>query len=380
LSAEEKAELDRQVANRTANSAASDDLNLKKNNDFDYRSLSAEEKARLDRIIEARLGHNVYGNDESLRKEDEMYYKNLPYNRKTAINKLVAHRKAGKGTMVDDLPLSDKDKFFYQQLALEERKRIDRIVESLMGNNIYGRDLALKEQDEMHYKNLSAEEKASVDAIVEARRKAQAKKGDDLTAGLLEKDKANYYKLSAQEKERLNRIIQERSGNGAYGDDAELKKSDEQFLANLPAETKTSMDNIINSKTANKLLLSDAELKPGHYYEKPAMVGKVYFDANQVNIRFDGYKFLDFLVEYLKTNPGKMLYIMAHSDSFGNDAFNLELSKTRAKNAKEYLTKRGVKINIVMPEGKGEAFPAMPNTTAYGRKMNRRAEFYVVDK
>lgn len=380
LSAEEKEELDRMVSNRMANSSAADDLKLKKSNDFDYRSLSAEEKARIDRIIEARLGHNVYGNDDLLRKEDDMYYKNLPYNSKTAINKIIAHRKAGKGTIIDDLTLSEKDKFFYQQLELEKRKQIDRIVESLLGNNIYGKDLDLKAEDELVYKNLSAEEKASVDAIVAERKRAMSKQSEDLTAGLLEKDKAQYYKLSAEEKERLNRMIQDRMGKDVYGDDLALKKADEQYYASLSPEEKSSIDNIVNNKTANKLILSDAELKQGHYRGEPAMVGRVFFDANQVNIRFDGYKFLDFLVDYLKTNSGKKLYILAHSDSFGNDAYNLDLSRKRAKNTKEYLTKRGVKIDIVMPEGKGEAFPLMPNTTAYGRKMNRRAEFYITDK
>ncbi|WP_143083885.1 OmpA family protein [Flexibacter flexilis] len=381
LDAEAKEELERSVANRLANMRAADDLQLKEKNDFNYRGLSAEEKARIDRIIEARLGHGVYGNDELLKKEDDLYYKNLPYSSKTAINKMIAHRRSGKKTVVDDLALSEKDKFYYQQLEAEDRKRIDRIIESLLGHNVYSRDPALKEEDEQFYKNLSPEQKASIDAIVAARRKATAKKGEDLTAGLLEKDKNYYYSLSPEEKERLNRMVQERLGKDVYeGDKAHFKKGDDLYYKNLTPEAKAAMDNIINTRTATKLVLSDGELRAGHYHGEPAMMGRVFFDANQTNIRVDGYKFLDHLATHLKQHPEKRLYILAHSDSFGNDDYNLELSKKRAKNAKEYLTKRGVKTTIVMPEGKGEAFPLMPNTTAYGRKMNRRAEFYVVDK
>jgi outer membrane protein OmpA-like peptidoglycan-associated protein/outer membrane protein W len=61
-----------------------------------------------------------------------------------------------------------------------------------------------------------------------------------------------------------------------------------------------------------------------------------------------------------------------HTDSTGDDAYNLDLSKRRAQAAVDYLATKGVASTRVTVVGYGEAAPVADNATAEGRAMNRR--------
>jgi chemotaxis protein MotB len=53
---------------------------------------------------------------------------------------------------------------------------------------------------------------------------------------------------------------------------------------------------------------------------------------------------------------------------------NQVLSERRAQSVMEFLTSRGVKPELVMARGFGDASPVAPNTTSQGRAQNRRVE------
>jgi outer membrane protein OmpA-like peptidoglycan-associated protein/outer membrane protein W len=61
-----------------------------------------------------------------------------------------------------------------------------------------------------------------------------------------------------------------------------------------------------------------------------------------------------------------------HTDSTGDDAYNLDLSKRRAQAAVDYLATKGVASTRVTVVGYGEAAPIADNATAEGRAKNRR--------
>ncbi|MBX3705307.1 MAG: OmpA family protein [Pseudomonadales bacterium] len=61
-----------------------------------------------------------------------------------------------------------------------------------------------------------------------------------------------------------------------------------------------------------------------------------------------------------------------HTDSVGDDAYNLRLSERRARAVVDYLAGRGVDAERVRVVGLGEARPIAPNTTEAGRAQNRR--------
>ena len=61
-----------------------------------------------------------------------------------------------------------------------------------------------------------------------------------------------------------------------------------------------------------------------------------------------------------------------YTDSTGDDAYNLDLSKRRAQAAVDYLASKGVSTSRITVVGHGEANPVGYNSTPAGRTQNRR--------
>ncbi|SAK79379.1 OmpA/MotB domain-containing protein [Caballeronia catudaia] len=69
------------------------------------------------------------------------------------------------------------------------------------------------------------------------------------------------------------------------------------------------------------------------------------------------------------------LQIGGFTDSTGNPAANLYISKKRAEAVRTYLVQHGVPANTLSVEGFGDAHPIGDNATPAGRAANRRIEF-----
>ena len=63
---------------------------------------------------------------------------------------------------------------------------------------------------------------------------------------------------------------------------------------------------------------------------------------------------LNKLIHFLKTNPKVKAYITCHTDSRGDDNYNLLLSQKRANYIKEYMIGQGVKVTQTDAKGLGE--------------------------
>jgi len=102
----------------------------------------------------------------------------------------------------------------------------------------------------------------------------------------------------------------------------------------------------------------------------------ILFDVNSDKIKPESYGTLNDIATVLKENPTVKVEIVGHTDSDGDEAKNLELSKKRAVSVKESLVKEfGVSDGQLTTDGKGESQPSDPNTTAAGKANNRRVEF-----
>jgi outer membrane protein OmpA-like peptidoglycan-associated protein len=75
--------------------------------------------------------------------------------------------------------------------------------------------------------------------------------------------------------------------------------------------------------------------------------------------------------------PDLRLEIEGHTDSVGSDSYNQTLSEKRAGSVRDYLVDNGVSINNVIARGLGKGSPVADNSTAAGRKLNRRVEMIV---
>jgi outer membrane protein OmpA-like peptidoglycan-associated protein len=64
----------------------------------------------------------------------------------------------------------------------------------------------------------------------------------------------------------------------------------------------------------------------------------------------------------------------------GGQAYNLDLSRRRARSVVRALVQRGVAEGRLVPEGYGFERPVAPNTTPLGRAKNRRVEFTLLEQ
>ncbi|HNX38323.1 MAG TPA: OmpA family protein, partial [Candidatus Cloacimonadota bacterium] len=104
----------------------------------------------------------------------------------------------------------------------------------------------------------------------------------------------------------------------------------------------------------------------------------ILFEYNSDVILPSSQTSLDNAVNTLLDNPDIRVEISGHTSSDGSDAYNLELSRKRAKAVEVYLIKRGVPADRLKSVGYGETKPLNDNSTEAFRKMNRRVEFRVL--
>lgn len=98
------------------------------------------------------------------------------------------------------------------------------------------------------------------------------------------------------------------------------------------------------------------------------------FDFDSDRIRPDAAKNFQELANSLTKFGNSNLLIVGHTDSQGEDAYNMNLSQRRANSASAYLQSLGVPASRISTAGRGEAEPVATNDTDAGRQLNRRVE------
>ena len=102
----------------------------------------------------------------------------------------------------------------------------------------------------------------------------------------------------------------------------------------------------------------------------------IYFDVNKDVVKPESYGTLKEIAGILNEVPDVKVKIFGHTDSDGDDAKNMDLSKRRAASVKAELIKSfGVKADQLTTDGLGETKPVAPNNTPVNKALNRRVEF-----
>lgn len=85
------------------------------------------------------------------------------------------------------------------------------------------------------------------------------------------------------------------------------------------------------------------------------------------------------LVELMKAHPAWKLRIAGHTDSMGEEAMNMELSKVRAEAVKKSMMDKGIAENRLVAEWYGETRPIADNMYGAGRQKNRRVDLTIFE-
>ena len=104
----------------------------------------------------------------------------------------------------------------------------------------------------------------------------------------------------------------------------------------------------------------------------------IFFDFDRAELLPRSSVELDKVLHLLRTHPGMVLEFSGHTDSRGDDAYNLDLSLRRARAVVDYLKARGIDAQRLRYRGAGSREPIAGNGTDAGRRLNRRVELAVV--
>ncbi|WP_053977851.1 OmpA family protein [Mangrovimonas xylaniphaga] len=104
----------------------------------------------------------------------------------------------------------------------------------------------------------------------------------------------------------------------------------------------------------------------------------VNFTINKSDLTPEAKTNLDALSEVFIEFPDTNLLVEGHTDSSGDEAYNMSLSKKRAQSVVDYLVAKGVSRGRFSVEGYGETKPRFDNSTEEGRIKNRRVEIGIV--
>ncbi len=126
--------------------------------------------------------------------------------------------------------------------------------------------------------------------------------------------------------------------------------------------------------------LSGENLKKNFAFDVPlskngGVLENVFFDKDKATLKPESKFELDKLVRYLDMNKDLNITLEGHTDSDGDDDYNMKLSQDRAEAVMNYLIENGIDAKRLKAKGYGETKPRDTNDTVEGRANNRRTEY-----
>ncbi|NDV44517.1 OmpA family protein [Flagellimonas sediminis] len=117
---------------------------------------------------------------------------------------------------------------------------------------------------------------------------------------------------------------------------------------------------------------------------KLLQLSTIYFDLNKYNIRPDAEIEIQKVIVAMEKYPSLKIKVNSHTDSRGDDAYNLWLSQKRAESTVKYMISKGIAKDRLQGEGFGET--RLVNECMNGvrcseeqHQLNRRSEFIIFE-
>lgn len=90
---------------------------------------------------------------------------------------------------------------------------------------------------------------------------------------------------------------------------------------------------------------------------KPNIVENIFYDFDKATLRPESKEALDELAQMLRDNPNITVEMASHTDRWGTDEYNINLSQRRAKSVVDYLIQAGIPEQRLQFQGYGESRP-----------------------
>ena len=198
-----------------------------------------------------------------------------------------------------------------------------------------------------------SEQDAQARADEDARRRAQAE------AAQAEAERQQAAALAQQQQAQAQADASRKAAEDAERQKQEAIAQKEQMRARLLAQ----LNQVLQTRdTARGLIVSMPD---------------VLFDFNKYTLKPEARERLAKISGIVLAYPDLKLAIEGYTDSIGSDDYNQTLSEKRADGVRGYLVSSGVVPDHVSAVGLGKSDPVADNSTAAGRKLNRRVEMVV---
>ncbi len=177
------------------------------------------------------------------------------------------------------------------------------------------------------------------------------------------------------------------------GDDASYShvvKCSSKYFVRAEKEEYLTLEKLVSTpgktETLDVPLLLEKKIKTadvGDDLAKVLSLNPIYFDFDQHYIRPDAAIELAKVIEVMNQYPNMKIDVRSHTDSHGNDDYNLWLSDERAKSTVKYMVAKGIAADRLTSKGYGETQPVNDcgndsNCKKSEYQLNRRSEFIIV--
>jgi peptidoglycan-associated lipoprotein len=146
-----------------------------------------------------------------------------------------------------------------------------------------------------------------------------------------------------------------------------------------PQEVTSAPEPTIQGDETPDPLAGDLQ-EANEYATRQGLLGDVFFDYDQYELRQDARDRLAQNARFLNEHPQFVVTIEGHADERGTNDYNLALGERRANAAKAYLVTLGVAETRLRTLTYGEERPFCGESSESCWRMNRRAHFTITGR
>lgn len=137
--------------------------------------------------------------------------------------------------------------------------------------------------------------------------------------------------------------------------------------ASQPTAPKIISENEIEANFSPVLAILPSQ--PSHFI--------LYFKSESTELKPDSVKTLPKILESIDSRNSQNISVIGHSDTAGDEQYNLQLSRKRAAAIKHLLVKQGVDSTYIKSTSHGEENPLVKTADNVHEPRNRRVEVVV---
>jgi outer membrane protein OmpA-like peptidoglycan-associated protein len=196
---------------------------------------------------------------------------------------------------------------------------------------------------------------------------------------------------AAREKAEMEKKIQDAQRRSALI--ARKAQLDSITMAKAREDEQRRVDSMTQKAREDSIALADLKKKLDEERSKRSdaekqllstgllLLDAVYFESNKTQISINSFPYLNIIGKMLTKYPKLQIEVSGHTDNIGKYDKNIALSQARAEAVRRYLIQVAPELlTRISARGYGPTQPKAPNTSAEGRKMNRRTELQVLNK